>query len=368
MIGLLDYDALANQAVKYPNLELMKMATYLCRTKKSYRIVLDPDDLTIYSQVMVFQEDASLGFPTSAFRKRNTEYYGLAFTGGKYKKLKQEIEDCAPDISVYKQLFKQFLLNDTMEPREIGYLLNASYVRLALPLNRRYIRTIKKNRRVIVYDDEAFVNDWETNVDALLKRDITGFKFINEQRVKDIELWKKIFTKYERRNFNYNPISLDADFDLSNMPAILEVYKKLQGDNKSPIGVGTNAIIYINIPPPYKENTAKFGEAIGLQMEQGLTINWRQTPYIGNPYHSFITALSDWARGQAFFEYSFLQFLLKYDLHRQRRYALKLIKKNKKYSLIFNARTLDVRDAMGGLKSYESRRNYRSIYSDYLTL
>lgn len=367
MIGLLDHDALAAQTVKRPNLELMKMAAYLRRSRQSCRIVLDLDDLDIYTQVIVFQNNKELGYPTTAFRKRDTEWYGLAFTDGKYKPMSREIEESAPDISIYKQLFRKFLLEDKMTEREIGYLLNASYLRLSMPLNRRYLRLIRKNRRAIVYDDFAFTGPWEENVKALLKRGIVGFYFLNRQVVSDLELWKKIYLDYDRRIFNYNPIALDIPFDLANMDTILKVYEKMQGENKSFIGVQDNLLIYVNIVPPYRENTLKFAEAVGKQMAMKQPVNWRMAPS-ENPYHSFVAALAAWSRATAFSKYTFMEYLIKKDLHRQRRFALKLIKENKKYSLIFNYKPEVVMEFVGGLKYYETRGNYCSIFSDYLTV
>lgn len=366
MIGLLDGDALANQKVKYPNLELMKMASYLRRTNQSYRMVLDANDLDLYTKVMVFQSDDKLGYPVKAFRKPGSEWFGLAFTGGNYQPMAQEIEECAPDVTVYKQLFKKFLLEDKMEEREIGYLLNASYVRLAPPLNKRYIRAIKKNRRVIVYDSDAFTGDWEANARALLKREITGFHFLNRQRIKDLELWKKVYLEFERRNFNYNPIALDIPFRLADMKDILAVYIKMQGKNKTMIGSSENLVVYVNIQPPFRAQTLAFAEAVGHQILAEQAINWRMGLNLGNPYHSFVASLASWASRGAFMRYTYLEFLLKHDLHRQIKFANKLVRENIKFRPIFNRKVLGWKEAIGGLREYELRRNQKSIFSDYL--
>ena len=368
MIGLLDNDALVNQKVKYPNLELMKMASYLRRTKQSYRMVLDAEDLDIYTKVMVFQHNDKLDYPLKAFSKKGTEWFGLAFSGGTYKPMAEEIEECAPDITVYKQLFRKFLLEDKMEEREIGYLLNSSYVRLAPRLNKRYIKTIRKNRRVIVYDSDAFTGSWEENARALLKREITGFHFINLQKIYSLELWKKIYLEFERRNFNYNPIALDIPFRLADMKDILAVYEKMQGKNKTMIGSSDNLIIYVNIQQPYRAQTKAFAEAIGRQILAEQAINWRMGPNTGNPYHSFVASLAAWASRGAFMRYTYMEYLYKNDLHRQIRFANKLIHENLKYQPIFTRRVKGWKEVMGGLREYELRRNQKSIFSDYLQI
>ena len=87
-----------------------------------------------------------------------------------------------------------------MTTTQIGYLLNASYVRLSMPLNKRYIRTIRPNRRILVYDTNVFSGDWEKNVESLVKREIAGFIFLYEQELNDIELWAKNFYKVSAPN------------------------------------------------------------------------------------------------------------------------------------------------------------------------
>ena len=364
MIGLLDYDAIASQKIQYPSLELMKMATYLRRNNQSAHIILNLDDLDIYNKIMVFQNDSSLGYPSKVFGRKNTEWYGIAFTDNKYKPMAPEIEACEPTVGIYKLLFKQFLLEDKMKTTQVGYLLNASYLRLSMPLNKRYIRTIRPNRKVLVYDTDAFSGDWENNVSMLLKREIAGFKFIYEQKLHDIELWAKILLSYERRVFNYNPITLTFDFYPESMDVIIPVFKKAIGKNK--VESGSWFHLYPNIPPPYKENTIKFAEGIGRQMRAGIGLGWRIPDYRGNPYHPFINALCTWAGGTYFFNETFLNFLLKRDLHKERKFALKLIQQNKKFGLIFQCQPKELKAMEGGLKSYDSQRNHCSIYSDYL--
>lgn len=136
MIGLLDYDALANQKIRYPNLELMKMATYLRRNRQSYRLVVDLDDLDIYSEIYLFQNDSNLDYPTFILKRKNVKWFGLAFTDNVYYEMDREIEICEPNIGIYKLLFKKFLLEDKMTTEQIGYLLNASYVRLSTPISK----------------------------------------------------------------------------------------------------------------------------------------------------------------------------------------------------------------------------------------
>ena len=73
MIGLLDYDALASQKIRYPNLELMKMATYLRRIRQSFRLIVDFSDLEIYNEIYLFQNDSTLRTQVKCFRKKNVK-------------------------------------------------------------------------------------------------------------------------------------------------------------------------------------------------------------------------------------------------------------------------------------------------------
>lgn len=365
MIGLLDYDAIMRQKVKYPNLELMKMATYLRRNRQSYRMVIDLENLDIFTRIIVFQNDPSVGYPGRILRRKDTEWYGLAFTSGVYQPMAPEIEECEPYIGTYKLLFKEFLLRDTMTTSEIGYLLNASYLRLSMSLNKRYIRTIKPNRRVLVYDTDAFQGNWEDNVNALIKRDIAGFIFLYEQKFYDIDLWAKVLLNYERRVFNYNPMTLYFNFDKTKIDTIINVYLKAIGDNKTRAAGWFD--IYPMIPPPYKENTIAFAESIRKQMDAGIALGWKIPDYKGNPFHPFVNAICEWAGSNTyFFRYTFLEYVLKKDLHKERKFALKLIQQNKKFRFIFEHKAQEIAAMVGGLKSYESRRNYRSLFGDYL--
>ena len=363
MIGLLDYDALASQKIRYPNLELMKMATYLRRIRQSFRLIVDFSDLEIYNEIYLFQNDSTLPYPSQVFRKKNVKWFGLAFTDNVYRPMAPEIEECEPSIGVYKLLFKEFLLQDKMTTTQIGYLLNASYVRLSMPLNKRYIRTIRPNRRILVYDTNVFSGDWEKNVESLVKREIAGFIFLYEQELNDIELWAKIFIKYPRRTFNYNEINVIFEFDLKYIETIIQVYRKIIGENKKPpYWLRLRPVIV----PPYKENVLLFVEGIGAQMRAGVPLIWRDPPYKGNPYHPFVDALCAWAGGVGFSRQSFMDYLIEKDLHRERRFAQKLITNNKKYRLIFSQRPTDIKAMYGGLQSYETRRNRPSLYRDYL--
>ena len=365
MIGLLDYDALTNQKIQYPNLELMKMATYLRRTRQSYRLITDLNDLEIYTEIYLFQNDSSLPYPSQVFRKKNVKWYGLAFTDNIYRPMASEIEECEPSIGAYKLLFKEFLLQDKMTTQQIGYLLNASYVRLSMPLNKRYIRSIRPHRRILIYDTNVFSGDWEKNVQLLVSKNIAGFIFLYEQEMDDIELWSRILLTYERKIFNYNEIGLAFEFSPAYMGTIIQVYKKIIGKNKGPAyWLRVRPII----TPPYKENIMLFVESIGVQMREGIPITWRDPPYKGNPYHPFVDALCAWAGGPSFFRQSFMEYLIEKDLHRERRFAQKLIANNKKYSLILNQRVVNLKAMYGGLQSYESRRNRPSLYRDYLNL
>ena len=125
-----------------------------------------------------FQDDDSLPYPSSILRRRNVKWFGLAFSGGVYKPLDNEIEDCEPSISIYKLLFKDFIMKDQIKMEQVGYLLNASYVRLNRSLNKKIFK-INKEKIVefFVYDTEVF---WrlgkETNA---IKKRVVGFNFIH---------------------------------------------------------------------------------------------------------------------------------------------------------------------------------------------
>lgn len=365
MIGLLDYDAIMSGKIDVPNLDLMKMSSYLRKKKLSHRLILTPDEIESCAKVIVFQNSDEYGYPSRTLRRSGTEWYGLAYTNGVYKPMAPEIEACEPSIGIYKTLFKKYLLDETMSEAEISYLLNATYMRLSLPLNKKYVRQVRPGRRVFVYDTEAFVGDWEKNVDFLLRKKIRGFILLHRQIVTDLEVWRKILLHYPRETFYRSPITLSFTFTDGAIDTIIDVYKK--ATNGVNTFDSTNGFhIYPSIALPYKENTKKFVEAIGEQLRSGYIIRWKIADYNGNPFHPFINALSRWAGQSTCTRMTFLEYLLKHDLHRELRFARALMAEGYKFTQIFTTTLQVAYEAQGGLRKYDTSGNSGSSFRDFL--
>ena len=363
MIGLLDYDALQQKKIRYPNLELMKMATYLRRNRQSVQIIVDLENLEFYSEIYLFQDDDSLPYPSSILRRRNVKWFGLAFSSGVHKPLDNEIEDCEPSISIYKLLFKDFIMKDQIKMEQVGYLLNASYVRLNRSLNKKYLKSIKKHRRVFVYDTEVFIGDWRKNADAILKRGAVGFNFIHPQHITDYELWFDITTNYSKNVFAKNYITLAFDFTPAKIAETAAIYPKLSDGKKTQFE-------WLRMEPtirePFRQNTLAFAESIMQTAREGSAYPIRNSPFIGNPYHPFIHALARWRSSPQFYSINFIDFCESRKLYRERAFAIKIIGENKKYQQVFTEKPGNIAAMYGGLKSYDARKNTPSIYESYL--
>ena len=140
-------------------------------------------------------------FPIGILKRKNVVWHGLAFSDGVRIPLAPEIEAIEPTIGVYKLLFRDFILQNRMKITQVGYLLNSSFMRLSEPISKKYLRSIRPNRRIFVYDTEVFEGCWRENTTALLARKATGFHIIHPQRTNDFDLWLTITEDYGRNVF-----------------------------------------------------------------------------------------------------------------------------------------------------------------------
>lgn len=98
-VGLYDADFFTYHQTIF-NLEIMKLATYFKKKKEITTMApsFSPDH---YSQ-FYYRKDFNDGIlPKNLNQFSNIQYGGLAFSNNKYVPLAEEIEQCAPDTSIY---------------------------------------------------------------------------------------------------------------------------------------------------------------------------------------------------------------------------------------------------------------------------
>lgn len=144
-IGLIDDDLRAKRS--YPNLELMKLASFHKKNKDIVELMTDYRQYERYSKIYIRKNIINTDLPNVFLSKaRNKcEYGGYAFTNGVYIPMNSEIEKSLPDVTIYDKI---------KEKRErFTTYLNKGLVRLQT--NDEFIIT-NGYRRFLVYDKQAY--------------------------------------------------------------------------------------------------------------------------------------------------------------------------------------------------------------------
>lgn len=363
MIGLIDYDVLYTKKIRYPNLELMKMATYLRRKRVPYRMVIDLESVDFYTEIHLFQDDAKLPFPTKLLTMKQLMWHGLAFTDGVRMPLDPEIEKSEPTISVYKLLFKEYIIQDYIKVEQVSYLLNSSFVRLSEPVSKRYLRSVKSNRKIFAYDLDVFSGCWEKNTAALVDKGVLGFNFIHEQKLNDLETWLKMATDYPPAIFARNNIELTFELTLDTVETLCQATILMMEQTRYRF---EKLIMRPTFADNHKNNITLLAKAIMTPPKYGVPFSWGETVFTGSPYHPILAALLRWASSPYFASMNFVDYCEMKRLYRERTYILKMVEYDRHKASLFLRSALDTTILHGGLREYDTRRNIPSIYETYL--
>jgi hypothetical protein len=126
IIGLYDFDMDKYLTVPF-NLELMKLSSYYKKKREIVRLspVRNPEK---FSKFIIRKDYDDGDFP--AYNQSNIECGGLAYTGGIYVPMEEEIELSIPDNHIYETYHNRF--DSKQLSRNFNLMMNAAHLRLSL--------------------------------------------------------------------------------------------------------------------------------------------------------------------------------------------------------------------------------------------
>ena len=217
-VGLIDYDALSFSNKFFPNLEIMKLSSFLKKNKSIVKLILNFSDLEKYSKLYLRKNINNNDYPSSLILDKRCEYGGLAFTNNNYLPMNEEIEKSTPDFSIYEKYYSNSKIPISIKKQQ-NNLSKSCFIRL---IYNNKIKDFYKNYctpshggSVFVYDSDLFKTE---NTFSILN-DIghkTHIKFIYPQKIDNIDICKKICSSdwnYSKNKIIFkNNIILNKDF------------------------------------------------------------------------------------------------------------------------------------------------------------
>lgn len=157
-IGILDYDAITTPRYFKFNLEAMKLASYYKKNNYITKLILDLDDIDRFDTIYLRKDIKNLRFPSELIAEEKVKYGGLAFTNNIYRPLDIEIENTAPDTTLYNYYIIKYQSKFSKKKfARLNNLPNYSHIRLSSDLktcNLNIDKSLKKNYTGIeVYDN-----------------------------------------------------------------------------------------------------------------------------------------------------------------------------------------------------------------------
>lgn len=200
MIGFIDYDFFQTSKLSYPNLEMMKLSSFLTFDSgaREFCRLLSPDEpnLEAYEEIHFFAEGRDCVIPNAVRTHPNTHYHGLYFTDGGYKPFERElIEYTIPRPYIYIEYLKKRLAENLDNQKEVHALkkfVNSAYYRACVNGKILPIPAFKKNERLYLYDNNFFFNGWEAVIDEITSRSPSSIICVRPIHCKTMEQYLKI--------------------------------------------------------------------------------------------------------------------------------------------------------------------------------
>ena len=227
MIGLVDWDLQTSTSVNlhYPNLEIMKLATYYYVQQQHFcRLInLNETELTAYDKIYFFSEaEVQPQVPPQFLRANNVIFGGTAFTNGIYIPFKDELIDYTlAKPSIYKEYLKQ-CYQDGIKTQAILHILDDSYYRYMAGINKLPLPAIKPKKRLWIYDADFFAEGWEDWVDEADKRKCSTINTIHP--IICSKLSSFIAIRNKPKISRSNTIILDIDIPLADTLYLFKEY------------------------------------------------------------------------------------------------------------------------------------------------
>ena len=233
-IGLVDQDALIYTKSFFPNLEIMKLASYHKNKKDIVDFVLDMRDTNKYSKYYLVKEINDNYYPSFSILQENCCFRGAAFSGDEYSPLSEDIEKVIPDYSIYNN-YKRIKKPKIVAGYTDNILSNSSFCRLYY--NNEFREDLFKNSlenrisregNIICYDKFLLTHEFLDYFEENFKYDKRKVKIINKQKSADLDLIVKTCGKkyFALRNRTFNFIIYSKAIQDSEFLKICELSKE----------------------------------------------------------------------------------------------------------------------------------------------
>lgn len=181
MIGLLDYDILQGRVfLPYPNLELMKLSAHYREKGIQHELVTNVNMVDSYERVIMRSDLPIAKINKNLVNNPHIELTGLSVSGGTYKSLEpHELEYEVPNVELYKAYLRTKLAEKPKKTSEIGHFLDDSYYRMYAEEEKLIMPHVKRNKDVIIYDEDVFYGDLSDVLQSLANRNCRKIIFKN---------------------------------------------------------------------------------------------------------------------------------------------------------------------------------------------
>lgn len=259
MVGLIDLDFITapNDKLPFPNLEIMKLASYYTTELNQFNrlITLNDTDFSNYDVVYCFSENPLPIVPPQFKSISNIVYGGTGFTNGNYVPFENElIEYSLPRTTPYKNILKE-KFQYGLKTQQIERFLDNTYYRHYANDKKLPLPRIMARKLVILYDVKFFYTDWRELLEISAER-----KASSVVRIHPV-ICHKLSDFFDLRSYPIfsanNDIILDLNIPLDECNYMLNKYT-----NKFLGTILNSSHIYLPLGGSYKTNMLYFRDLI----------------------------------------------------------------------------------------------------------
>lgn len=297
MIGLFDFDFNSATKVGYPSLLLMKMASYLSELGKDYRMLSSADADNRYDKIYFFSEKELTDIPTKYYLIDNIEFFGKYFT----TEIPEMVHYSIPDVSIYNDLIRQRLVEDTVTTKKALEFLDSSYYLAKYNGQNLPLPPTPRQRRMFIYDNDFLsYDDCWTILDKVFQKYPTSVYFINPIQCHNMKQFLYLREEYEKVSRS-NEVMLDFYVPPEELEIYFGKYKlKLLGEitKTSNVGIylGKNYQVNFYGNDFYVRNLLYCLNLIFSYYSRNIPIQAKIWEPVGenNPYYDFYKCLKAW--------------------------------------------------------------------------
>ena len=252
-VGLYDADFFKYHQTIF-NLEIMKLSTYF--KKKREITIMAPSFIPERYSSFFYRKDYNDGdFPLDLNQWDNLTYGGLAFTNNRYIPLKEEIERCVPDTSIYNR-YKDLFIEDSVT-NQTSYTTLSQGIHFRLSLNgteiwKDFEKQIPSQARGKVF----FLHDYNLNNITSAAENVQ--EIIQKYRISEKNR-TSLCCKFPIICFDFNTFQKWLSFVFSSLQFSLQYNGIFKDEELNEIVTTTNQtksakIIYNPLPSSYEAN------------------------------------------------------------------------------------------------------------------